>query len=113
VIAMSLANDVRRQITSLSTAVKNARNERTSANSMVDGSRQWWKGKGADGFINEYKAINSDVDRFIRSMDNAVTNMNRLPALIDRAEKERKDEIAKEALAKKVAEAVMAVVIKK
>jgi len=94
---MSLKNDVTQRSRQLSDAARNARNERTSTNSLVDGSRQWWKGKGADSFISEYKTINGDVDRFLRSIDNAVSNMNRLPALIDRADKERKEEAAKEA----------------
>lgn len=90
-----MINDVKQRTNSLSTAVRNARNERTNVNSLVDGSRQWWKGKGADAFVNEYKKINSDVDRVFRNIDDALGGLNRLPALIERAERERKEEAAK------------------
>ena len=92
---MAYENDVRRQMRLLDDAVRNAGNERRKVGPFVESTHQWWKGKGGESFIKEYKNIDSDVSRLLRSIENAVNNMNRLSALIERAELERKEEIAK------------------
>jgi len=86
---MAYESDVRRQARILGDSVQNARSERNKVNSVVDGANQWWKGKGGEAFINEYRSIDKDVGQFLKSMDSAVNNLNRLPALIQRADRER------------------------
>ena len=98
---MAYESDVKRQASLLGDSARYARNERNKINSLVDTANQWWKGKGYEAFVGSYKNINNDVDRFLRSIDSAVENLNRLPSLIDRAERERREEAAKKAAAKK------------
>ena len=95
-ICMAYESDVRRQARQLGDCTQNARSERNKVSSIVDKANQWWKGKGGEAFISEYKSIDSDVGRAIRSLDSAVNNMNRLPALIERADRERREEIARQ-----------------
>jgi uncharacterized protein YukE len=97
VVIMAYESDVRQQTRILSDCVLNAKNERNKVKSIVDNANQWWKGKGSETFINEYMNIDSDVGRLLKSIDSAVNNMNRLPALIERAERERREEIARQA----------------
>ena len=94
---MAFESDVRRQASLLNDSARNARTERGRVNPLVDGAAQWWKGKGAEAFIGEYKSIDSNVNSFLRSIDSAVNNLNRLPSLIARAERERKEEAARKA----------------
>jgi uncharacterized protein YukE len=54
-------------------------------------ANQWWNGKGGEAFISGYKDIDNDVSRFLRSIDSAVDNLNRLPDRIARAERERRE----------------------
>ena len=99
---MAYETEVRRQAGILSDSARNARNERNLISSLVDSANQWWKGKGGEAFIREYKDIDNDVTRFLRHIDGAVNGLNRLPSLISRAEQERREKAAKEA-AKKAA----------
>ena len=96
---MAYESDVRWQANRLSDSARNARNEQNRINSLVDNSTQWWKGKGGEAFVSEFRNIDNDVNRFLRSMDSAVNNLNRLPSLIDRAERERREEAARKAAA--------------
>jgi len=93
---MAYESDVRKQARALSDSVHVAKRERTKVSSTVDTANKWWKGKGSESFIKEYKSIDTDVARMLKSIDNAINNLNRLPALIERAERERKDELAKQ-----------------
>jgi len=93
---MAYESEVRHQARILSDSAWNAKNERNKVNSEVDNANKWWKGKGGETFINEYKSIDSDVNRILKSIDSAVNNRNRLSALIERAEQERRAGIARQ-----------------
>ena len=88
---MAYESETRRHASQLSDAARNARNERNKVNAQINNSRQWWKGKAAEAFTQNYNRIDGEANRFFRSIDNAVNNMNRLPSLIDRAERERRE----------------------
>ena len=103
---MAYEYDVTRQKNILNDAARSARNERKSAGTLVDGANQWWKGTAGETFIREYRGIDQDVEKFLRCVDSAVDNLNRLPALIQRAERERLAERERVAeLERKAAEA--------
>ena len=88
---MAFESDVNRQANILNDATRNARNERNRVKSIVDNASQWWKGKGGETFINEFRNADNEADHFLRNIDNAVSNLNRLPSLIQRAERERRE----------------------
>ena len=87
----------------LNDSARSAKNERNRIGSLVDSANQWWKGKGGEAFTSAYRSIDNDVNRFMMSIDNAVSNMNRLPSLIERAERERREAAEKESAAKEAA----------
>ena len=87
---MAYEDEVRQRARLLNEALNNASSERKRVMSQVDGSRQWWKGKGGEAFYSEYTKIDKDVDLLIKNINNAVCNMGRLPSLIERADRERK-----------------------
>jgi uncharacterized protein YukE len=91
VATMAYENDVRRSRDNLNDSARYASNDRSKVNSLVDGANQWWKGKGGEAFINGYNDIDKDVDRFLKSIAGAVDGLNRLPSLIQRAERERRE----------------------
>lgn len=93
---MAYDSDVRRQARALRDSIRSAKNERNRAASLVTGGNQWWKGKGGEAFLREYKDIDDDVTRFLRYMDDAANALERLPALIARADRERRKDANKE-----------------
>ena len=97
---MAYESEVKRQSKKLDDSARSAQNERNRINSLVGGAHQWWKGKGGEAFTNAYNSIDNDVNRFLRRIDDVVSNMNRLPALIERAERERSEEAARKAAEK-------------
>lgn len=74
---------------------REAARERGKAGSFVDGAGRWWKGKGGEAFIEEYREIDRDAESFLKHLDSAADGLNRLPSLIQRAERERKAAAAK------------------
>ena len=109
---MAYENDARRQEKLLNDSAISSRIERNRINPIIDSSIQWWKGKGAEAFIREYKSIDSEVDVILRSMESAARYFNRLPGLIAQAERERNDAKEKKltavlAVAAKVAQKVI------
>lgn len=98
---MAYERDVRRAASTLGNSARNAQSERRKISTLVDGSNQWWKGKGGEAFIKEYKVIDNDAAKFLRYMDRAIDGLNRLPSLIARAERERREEAARKAEADK------------
>ncbi len=98
---MAFESDARRQAGLLADAAGRAQREGAKVKSVVDGSNQWWKGKASEAFHSEYRDVDSDMGRLRRSVDSAVNNLNRLPSLIERAERERREEAARKAAALK------------
>ena len=106
---MAYESEVRRQANLLGDSVRNARTERNKVNILVSDSRNWWKGKASEAFAGEYARIDNEIAHCLRSMDSAISNLHRLPSLIDRAERERREkamrlEAAKLAAPKQAAE---------
>lgn len=93
---MAYDSDVRRQARALRDSIQSAKNERNRAASLVASGNQWWKGKGGEAFLREYKDIDDDVTRFLRYMDDAANALERLPSLIARADRERRKDANKE-----------------
>ena len=96
---MAYEYEISRQKEILAEASRSARNERRSVSSIVDGANQWWKGNASEAFIREYRGIDREVEKFLRYVDSAIDNLNRLPSLIQRAERERLEEIERKAAA--------------
>ena len=94
---MAYENDVRRQARSIRDSIRSAKRERSRVSSLVSSGSQWWKGKGGEAFIREYKDIDDDVTRFLQYMDYAADGLERLPSLISRAERERREKADREA----------------
>ena len=69
------------------------------AGAYVDSADQWWKGKGGEAFIKEYKEVDGDIGKFLNAVNAAADQMNRLPSLIQKAEQERKRVAEKKAKA--------------
>lgn len=91
-------SEVRRQVGILRDSIRRTQNERNRVKACVDNSHQWWKGKGGEAFAAEYNQIDSHAARFMSYMDRAAEGLNRLPALIKRAEEERRKEAEKKAV---------------
>lgn len=96
---MAYESDVRRQAQLLRDVSRNARNQRNKAGAYVDSANQWWKGKGGEAFVKEYKEVDGEVERFLNAVNAAADQMNRLPSLIQRAEQERRKAAEKKAKA--------------
>lgn len=97
---MAFENDLRRRAGILGDSASKAKNERIRTRYFVESSNRWWKGKGGEAFASEYKEIDSEVSRFIRSVDEAMSGMYRLQTLILKAEAERRVKAALEATKK-------------
>ena len=87
---MAYEGDVRRVLQTLRSTGSDTRNKQNQVNSIVGQRTQYWKGSASDAFSNEYGGINSDADTILRCIDRACDALGRLPSLIDRAERERK-----------------------
>ncbi len=98
---MAYESDVRQQARLLRSSIGSAKSEKSRVSSLVSGASRWWKGKGGEAFIREYKDIDGTVDRFLRYMDGAADGLERLPSLIDRADRERREKAEKEAAKRK------------
>lgn len=94
---MAYESDVRHQARSLRDSSRSAKSERSKVASLVNTGNQWWKGKGGEAFLREYKDIDDDVTRFLRYMDDAADGLERLPSLIARADRERREKADREA----------------
>lgn len=94
---MAYESDVRRQAQLLRDSARNAQNQRSKVGSYVDSAHQWWKGKGGEAFVKEYKEVDGDVGRFLNTVNAAADQMSRLPSLIQRAEQERRKAAEKKA----------------
>lgn len=95
---MAYEGEVRRQAGALRDSVRKSQSERNRAMASVDSTHQWWKGKGREAFVEKYREIDSNAAKFIGYMNRAADKLNRLPALIERAEEERRKEAEKAAL---------------
>ncbi len=96
---MAYESEVRRQAGALRDSVWESKSERNRVKAYVDSAHQWWKGKGGEAFAGEYREIDSNAAKFISYMEWAAEGLSRLPALIARAEEERRREAEKAALA--------------
>lgn len=89
---MAYESEVRRRARVLSDSSRNMRNQRNKIRSLVDDVNRWWKGKGGEAFVKEYQDIDGEAVTFMNDIDGAIDGLNRLPALIQRAERERREE---------------------
>ena len=86
---MAFEHEVRRQAGLLRDAAWNAENQRRQAGSCADSANQWWKGAGGEAFLKAYQDADGDAARLLNSINHAADQLDRLPALIRRAEQER------------------------
>lgn len=98
---MAYESEVRRQAGIMDAISKDASRERSKARFFVDGAGRWWKGKGGEAFIEEYQGIDREAKSFLKHLNSAVDGLNRLPSLIQRAERERRAEAERKAAAAK------------
>lgn len=98
---MAYESEVRRQAGIIDAVSRDAARKRGQAGSFVDGAGRWWKGKGGKAFIEEYRGIDRDAESFLRHLNSAADGLNRLPSLIQRAERERRAEAERKAAAKR------------
>lgn len=86
---MAYENEVRQQRQLLLQTVGDVKRKRQQMQAAMNDARGWWKGKGGEAFINAYRNIDQDAAQFVRYMEKAVDELERLSSLIARAERER------------------------
>lgn len=98
---MAYESEAARQAGIIDAIARNAGWERSKAGSFVDGMGKWWKGKGGEAFREEYRKLDQDAENFLKHLNRAADGLNRLPSLIQRAERERRAEAERKAAAAK------------
>ncbi|MBR5509739.1 MAG: WXG100 family type VII secretion target [Lachnospiraceae bacterium] len=88
---MAYENEVRQQRQLLSQTVGDVKRKRQQMQTVMNDASRWWKGKGGETFIHAYRDIDQDAAQFVRYLERAVDGLERLPSLIARAERERRE----------------------
>ena len=92
---MAYEYEVRSVSRALKSAISDSRFRKNNCFSSVNETRFWWKGEAGNEFRNYYLGMNSELDKILTHINNAVNGIDLLPNLIKRAERERQEKANK------------------